>query len=116
MTTPPVDNDELAAFVASTLRAISIGVRTAQPDVLSTDEYGETAFDLPDKVAFDIAVTAKRNEEIGGGLKVQVFSIGGKAANEDQTVSRITFEVPWHYVKLHPASSASDRYRELKDD
>ena len=93
-----VNNDELAAFVTSTLRAITRGIEEADGQVRKQKMSGYATFSMPNKVSFDIAVTAKRGDEVGGGLKVQVFSIGAKASSEDQTISRISFEVPWHFT------------------
>lgn len=95
-----VDSNELSAFVASTLKAIAAGVREAKSDTsVSTKDY-ESSFDIPDSVAFDIAVTAGRVDAVGGGFKIQIATmIGGQASakrtEEDRTVSRIAFSVPW---------------------
>ena len=49
------------------------------------------------KIDFDIAVSASNEEgsELGGGLKVQVFSLGGSATEKEsnQTTSRIKFSL-----------------------
>ncbi|QPQ55541.1 hypothetical protein IC614_02760 [Allosphingosinicella flava] len=95
-----VDSDELAAFIASTLRAISVGVKQAHRDVAEPQRDGHATFQMPHKVLFDVAVAAKKVDELGGGLKVQVFSASGKRASEDQTVSRISFEIPWRFVDI----------------
>ena len=96
-----VDNDELTAFVAATLRAISFGVTSAGVTAASSRREGHHSFDIPSKITFDIGVTAKRTSEAGGGLKVQVFSVGagvdGKKVAESETVSRISFDVNWTY-------------------
>ena len=100
MVSEVVDSNELSAFVASTLKAIAAGVREAKSDTsVSTHSY-ENSFEIPDSVAFDIAVTAGRVDAVGGGFKIQIASmIGGQASakrtEEDRTVSRIAFSVPW---------------------
>lgn len=102
-----VDNDELAAFVTSTLEAIAVGI--SQSGARQHRMNGHSSFSMPEKVSFDIAVTAKRGDEVGGGLKVQVFSLGAKNTSENQTVSRISFEVPWNFTDTR----ASTRLAEL---
>lgn len=98
-----VDNDELTAFVASTLKAISAGIEEASRLSLQEARSGHNTFEMPDKIAFDVAVTAKRSAESDKGLKVEVFSVGGgvsgKSTSHSETVSRITFEVPWRYTR-----------------
>ena len=81
----PINNEELAAFVTSTLNAIAAGVGAATSDTHD--------FDLPNKIAFEVAVKATKNSEVGGGFKIQVFSAEGKKASHDEAVSKITFEV-----------------------
>ena len=101
-----VDNEELAAFVTATLTAIATGVETASNSATRQTRNGHSTFEMPNKVSFDIAVTAKRTTQGGGGLKVQVFSVGGgvdgRHASESETVSRISFEVPWHHKSTAP--------------
>jgi hypothetical protein len=80
-----IDNDELAAFVTSSLNAIARGVERATSDT--------RAFVVPSKVQFEVAVKATKGREAGGGLRIQVFSAEGKASSNDENVSRITFEV-----------------------
>ena len=106
-----VDNDELTAFVTSTLRAIAAGIVEASGASLQREQRGYSSYEMPNKIAFDIAVTAKRSSESGKGLKVEVFSIGGdlsgKNASQSETVSRITFEVPWSYKNTAPINIPS---------
>jgi hypothetical protein len=106
-----VDNDELTAFVTSTLRAIAAGIAEASTASLQREQRGHSSYEMPSKIAFDIAVTAKRSSESGKGLKVEVFSIGGdlsgKNVNHSETVSRITFEVPWSYKNTAPINIPS---------
>ena len=85
VTMEPINNDELAAFVTSTLNAIAIGVESA-----STTNF---AFVVPNSVSFEVAVRATKGSEAGGGFKLQVFSAEGKRTAQDEEVSRITFEV-----------------------
>lgn len=80
-----INNDELAAFVTSTLNAIAIGVESA-----STTNF---TFVVPNTVSFEVAVRATKGSEAGGGFKLQVFSAEGKRTAQDEEVSRITFEV-----------------------
>jgi hypothetical protein len=101
-----VDNDELTAFISATLTAIAAAVESASGTALRQHSKGEATFAMPTQVAFDIAVTAKRTTQGGGGLKVQVFSIGGNVGGqhvaESETVSRISFQVPWSYRRTAP--------------
>ena len=85
MTMEPINNEELAAFVTSTLNAIASGVRAVVADGYDIE--------LPEKVNFEVAVKATKSAEAGGGLKIQVFTAGARRASEDEEVSRITFEV-----------------------
>jgi len=108
-----VDNEELTAFVAATLTAIASGVDAASSSSIRQSANGRSTFEMPNKVSFDIAVTAKRTTQGGGGLKVQVFSVGGgvdgRHASESETVSRISFEVPWRHTHTSPIKSPSSR-------
>lgn len=81
-----INNDELAAFVTSTLNAISVGVADAV-------EFGETKFDIASQIEFEVAVTATKAKEGGGGLKIQVFSADAKLSSENQHISRIKFSI-----------------------
>lgn len=100
-----VESNELQAFVTSTLVAIMKGIADAQDDarVKSAHGTGEFAFSAPDKVGFDVAVTAKHSGSARGGFKIQVFSIGanagGDVSSEASTVSRIQFEVPTKFKR-----------------
>jgi hypothetical protein len=96
------DNHELAAFVEATLRAISQGISSASARVKQDardDELAFHQFASPKAVGFDIAVSVRRQNEKGGALKLEVFSLGGsvdgKSASQSETVSRISFEIPW---------------------
>jgi hypothetical protein len=88
MSDEKIDNHELASFVTSTLNAIAGGVESASSDT--------KRFSVPTKVNFEIAVTATRSSSGGGGLKLQVFNLEGKAAKADEQVSRVSFEVATH--------------------
>ena len=100
-----VENNELQLFVASTLKAIMSGISEAQADarVGSAFGTGEFVFSAPDKVTFDVAVTAKHSGSASGGFKIQVFSIGanagGDVSSEASTVSRIQFAVPTRFKR-----------------
>ena len=96
------DTDELKAFVASTLKAIAAGIAEAQgTQISSAHGTGVFGFSAPEKIEFDVAVSAKRTGASGGGMKVAVFGIGanldGKAGSEDSTISRIRFSVPTNF-------------------
>jgi hypothetical protein len=98
-TTPEADNEELRAFVSSTLHAIMGGISDCRESAIAKSAFGtgEWRFNPPKEVEFDIAVQAKRTGKTGGGLKVEVFSIGANAAkdvsHENSSVSRIRFSV-----------------------
>ena len=85
MTEVKIDNEELAAFVTSTLNGIASGVESAQK--------GTRSFNVPGKVSFEIAVKAVRTAGAGAGLKLQVFSAEGKAQKHDEEISRVSFDV-----------------------
>jgi hypothetical protein len=80
-----INNDELAAFVTSTLNAIASGVGAATSD--------SHEFDIPDQIEFEVAVKATKNSEVGGGLRIQVFSAESKKGSQDEAISKITFAV-----------------------
>lgn len=80
-----IDNQELAAFITSTLNAIAGGVEATKP--------GTRSFSVPGKVSFEVAVKAVRTAGAGAGLKLQVFSAEGKAQKHDEEVSRVSFDV-----------------------
>ena len=100
-----VESNELQLFVTSTLAAIMKGIAEAQGDarVRSAHGTGEFGFSAPDKVAFDVAVTAKHSGTARSGFKIQVFSIGANAggdiSSEASTISRIQFEVPTKFKR-----------------
>ena len=93
------DNDELKLFVSSSLRAIMGAVTDVQESATASSAFGtgEWRFNPPREVEFDVAVQAKKTGQSGGGLKVEVFSIGANArkdaAHENSTVSRIKFSI-----------------------
>ncbi len=94
------DKNELTSFVAQTLKGIADGISSSGISQ-QNGPMGSDAFRMPQQVEFDIAVTAKHTSEAGGGFKIQVFGagvdVGGKGADEAQTVSRVQFTVPWQY-------------------
>jgi hypothetical protein len=98
--TTNIDNEELSAFIGSTLRAIKIGIDSAGIEV-GHGPIGKDAFRMPKQVVFDVAVTIKQTDEASAGLKVQICGFGagadGRIGSESQTVSRISFDVPWAY-------------------
>jgi hypothetical protein len=102
---PDANNDELEAFVGSSLRAIMAAVTDVRESARAPSAHGtgEWAFSPPEKVEFDIAVQAKRTGQAGGGLKLEVFSVGANVkkdvAHENSTVSRIRFSVPAKFKK-----------------
>ena len=99
------DPDELRAFIAGTLRSIMNGISDAQPDarIKSAHGTGEFAFNGPNEVAFDIAVSAERAGTKKGGFEVKVLSLGANAGGDtkttNSTVSRIQFTVPTGYKR-----------------
>ncbi len=118
-----IDN-ELRAFVSSTLIAIMKGVTEAQIAARAGSAHGtgEYAFSPPPEVAFDIAVHAKRSGSRKGGFKVEVFSIGANAgadaSTENSTVSRIKFTIPAKFkktAKRTKAARSSDRKTEASE-
>jgi hypothetical protein len=103
-----MNNDELSAFVSSTLRAIAAGVDDAAQTSRTNTEKGFSTFEMPDKVAFDVAVTARKSGEKGGGVKIEIYRLGGgvdaKRSEGQETASRIQFEVGWKYTHTAPVS------------
>ena len=100
--TEDANSDELAAFVASTLRAIASGIREAQSTkIASAHGTGTSGYAAPKEVEFDIAVSAKTTGSTGAGFKVAVFGIGanvgGDAGRENSNISRIKFSVPTNF-------------------
>jgi len=97
------DSEELAAFVTSTLIAITKGIHDAQQEAMIRSAHGTGVFGFsaPKEVEFDVAVTAKKVGAAQGGFKVEVFSIGahvgGEKGSESSSVSRIKFNIPSHY-------------------
>jgi len=100
---------ELEEFVQTTLVQIMRGIMSAQKEWDSKSSgYGviSPAWDGPDDfvnrtqgVNFDVAVTAAKKSERGGGGGIKViaaFEASGKISNsaENSTVSRISFSVP----------------------
>ncbi|MEQ1726323.1 MAG: trypco2 family protein [Sphingopyxis sp.] len=85
------NNDELAAFVTSTLNAIVGGVEGASSKT--------KRFAAPYKINFEVAVKAVKSKEGGGGLRIQVFNAEAKASSEHEAISKISFEVHTHNMK-----------------
>jgi len=79
-----VDNNELEAFVSSTLLAISRGISA---------EVSSGKFTLSSPIKFEVAVTATKELGREGRLKLQVFQIGGKQTTNSGTENRVVFEV-----------------------
>jgi hypothetical protein len=106
-----IDNDELRAFVGSTLRAIALGISDAQQTTNQTKDSGFSGYNMPKTVTFDVAVSAKRTGDAKAGFKVEVFSIGANAggarSTESQSTSRISFEVPWGFYQTRPIDLAA---------
>ena len=107
--TEAADSNELAAFVASTLKAIADGVADAQDSQIgSAHGTGVSGYAAPKEVEFDIAVSAKRTGTSQGGMKVAVFgigaNIGAEDASEDSSISRIRFAVPTNFKRTKPMS------------
>jgi len=113
-----VEDNELRVFVASTLGAIMGGISDAQPNARTKSAHGTGVygFSAPKDVAFDLAVTVKRNGTKKGGFKVQVWSIGANAetdsSSENSTVSRIQFTIP---TKLKKTPKPSERKTEAEE-
>ena len=84
MVSESVQNEELRDFIRSTLAAITDGVAT---------RAGGSSFHLSSPVKFDVAVTATKETEAGGGLRLHVASAAGKLSTQNESVSRIAFEV-----------------------
>jgi hypothetical protein len=108
--TAPMDNDELSAFVSSPLRAITAGVDEAARISRDDEDHGYSTFEMPKEVAFDVAVTARQSGEKGGGVKIEIFKIGGgvegKQTEGHETVSRIQFRVGWKYTQTAQPKAA----------
>lgn len=107
---------ELDTFIAETIKSIIKGVSDSQgfakDNGSSINPIGGFHDKLSDKaiynentatrktvtkIEFDIAVTASNEEsnKVGGGLKIQVLSLGASTANNitSQTSSRIKFDL-----------------------
>ena len=82
------NNEELAAFVTSTLNAIVGGVEAASSRTKD--------FKAPYKISFEVAVKAIKSKDAGGGFKIQVFSAEVKASSKDEAISKISFDVITH--------------------
>ena len=118
------EKNELSTFVMQTLQGIATGIESSgisQP----RGPMGADAFRMPQDVKFDIAVTARHSSEAGGGFSIRVLGagvdVGGKGADEAQTVSRIQFTVPWQYEGAlerlaGPSRPPESRYDELDED
>jgi hypothetical protein len=98
----PFDNQELAAFVEATLKAVSEGVRNASSEVRqATSEQSDTfdQFSGPRTVDFDIAISVRREEGTKKGFSIGVHSVGGSFGQQNsganEQVSRVSFSVPW---------------------
>ena len=108
--TEKANSEELSAFVASTLRAIAVGISDAQgAQISSAHGTGISGFTAPKLIDFDIAVSAKSTGLTGGGLKVAVFGIGanaeGSQGSENATVSRIKFSVPMAFKRAQDSGN-----------
>ncbi|MCI1270624.1 MAG: hypothetical protein LKG22_03155 [Sphingobium sp.] len=116
------DNSELRVFVAETLRAVMSGISEVLADTRFTSIYGsgEHAFGVPEKVDFDVAVSAEHSGASSGGFKLQVFGVsantGGEAVSKGSTISRIAFSVPTQFKKYEDRSEPEDRYGEIEND
>ena len=99
------DANELRLFVAETLAAVMAGVNDVRTtaSIASPKGNGYYSFKAPNSVEFDIAVAAKRSGKAGGGLKLEVFSVGlgakGEKSSETSTVSRVKFSIPRVYLQ-----------------
>lgn len=102
------DGGELKTFISVTLQAIVDGVSEVQESTSSNSAHDKTGegrfveqgigeFVPPYNIEFDIAITAKNTGTKGGGLKLEVFSVGVNAGadsiNENASTSRIKFTV-----------------------
>ena len=110
------DNNELAAFVEATLKAISAGIRRASKELKDQTDEAEMVYDqfsAPNAIRFDVAISVKREDSSAGGLKLQVFSIGGgvdgKTALHSETVSRVSFDVPWKSTLTEKGQEDAER-------
>jgi hypothetical protein len=115
-----VEENELEAFVASTLIAITNGVTSAQEKAAkSAFKTGEYRYSPPKEIAFDIAVNAKRNREGKGGFKIQILDVGldagGTKGSEHSTVSRVQFTIVNKFKKSGNLASSTDSKTESEE-
>jgi hypothetical protein len=105
-----MDAIELSDFIKSTLVDIARGVTEANAAVKASGEHGDDYFVLRSSkrgdgkapgIAFDIAVSASRNQKDKAGFMVALATIGGGANTEKgssgEMVHRIKFEVSLDY-------------------
>lgn len=104
---------DLKTFVAESLKQIAEGIKEAQaantgaliaPRLTVSEKGIQTISGIrpncfaPQRVTFDIAVSAVEKDTVegGGGIRVMGFRAGADAQSVSQntTVSRISFEVP----------------------
>ena len=85
VTSEKIDNDELTAFVTSTLNAIAGGVEASDSNT--------RRFKVPDRVSFEIAVKAVRTAGAGASLKLQIFNADIKKSDQNEEMSRVSFDV-----------------------
>ena len=101
------DGSELRAFVAETLRAVMAGISDVGSDasVRSIHGHGEYNFKAPERIDFDVAVSAEHSGTARGGFKLQVFGVGanagGDVTSKGSTVSRIVFSVPTDFKRYN---------------
>ncbi len=100
---PEANGDELKTFVTTTLRAVFEAVAEAQAytQLPSKRHTGASNFEHPNEVTFDVAITAKSSGGAKGGLKLEFSAVGANVGseknNENSTMSRIQFKVPFLY-------------------
>jgi hypothetical protein len=102
---------ELHEFVKETLVAVLRGVREAQvaaeefggfvnPPFAARDYYDKTGTPL-ESIAFDVAVTANEEHQVGGGVRLGIpvlsAEAGTKSKGSEVTTNRIKFVVPIVY-------------------
>lgn len=96
--------NEMETFIKKSLLDIRNGVRSANTEiaeleggVLGKDKAALFQFQPENTIDFDIAVTAQRSDEKGGGLKISVVSIGIggflKKNTSNEQISRIKFSL-----------------------
>ena len=100
------DGSELQVFVAETLRAVMAGIGDVAFDARfqSVHGHGEYSFKAPEKINFDVAVSAEHSGTASGGFKLQVFGVGanagGDVTSKGSTISRIAFSVPTEFRRF----------------